>query len=66
MALDRDGAVSRLYGIGGGPTIFFVYPKGILMSQQRGELSEADMAARVRALEAASKKRLPATPDASK
>ena len=26
MALDRDGAVSGLYGVRGGPTIFFAYP----------------------------------------
>ena len=31
MAFDRDGAVSQIYGIGGGPTLFFAYPDGITM-----------------------------------
>jgi peroxiredoxin len=57
MALDRDGAVSGLYGVGGGPTIFFAYPKGVLMSKTLGELDDAALARKVEALVAGSRKR---------
>jgi peroxiredoxin len=57
MALDRDGAVSGLYGVGGGPTIFFAYPHGVLMSKTLGELDAAAFDRKVRALVAASRKR---------
>ena len=42
MAYDRDGAVSQIYGIGGGPTLVFAYPDGITMSVQLGELDDQE------------------------
>jgi peroxiredoxin len=57
MALDRDGAVSGLYGVGGGPTLFFGYPPGVLMSKYLGALDEAALTRRVEALVKASKGR---------
>jgi peroxiredoxin len=57
MALDRDGAVSGLYGVGGGPTIFFAYPRGVLMSKTLGELDEAALTRKLEALVKASRKR---------
>ncbi len=45
MAYDRDGAVSQIYGIGGGPTLVFAYPDGITMSVQLGELDDQDAGA---------------------
>jgi peroxiredoxin len=50
MALDRDGAVSGLYGVRGGPTIFFAYPRGIMMVKVLGELDRQQLASRVEAL----------------
>jgi hypothetical protein len=50
MALDRDGAVSGLYRIGGGPLTLFAYPGGITMGTAFGELDEAALVARVEAL----------------
>jgi peroxiredoxin len=57
MALDRDGAVSGLYGVGGGPTVFFAYPRGVLMSKTLGELNAAELDRKVQALVAASRER---------
>ena len=50
MALDRDGAVSGLYGVVVGPTLFFAYPGGVLMSKTLGELDEAELTRKVGAL----------------
>jgi len=57
MAYDRDGAVSQLYGIGGGPTIVFAYPHGITAYVQLGELDERALARRARRLASASRRR---------
>jgi peroxiredoxin len=57
MALDRDGAVSGLYGVVVGPTTFLVYPRGILMSKVLGELDQAQLTRRVEALVKASRER---------
>lgn len=57
MAVDRDGAVGALYGVGVGPTTFFAYPGGVLSDTALGELKEADLVTRVRALVRVSKRR---------
>jgi thiol-disulfide isomerase/thioredoxin len=57
MAVDRDGAVSRLYGVGVGPTIFFAYPRGVLSETALGELDESALERRVRELVRVSKLR---------
>lgn len=57
MALDRDGAVSGLYGIVVGPTTFLVYPRGILMSKVLGELDQAQLTRKIEALVKASRER---------
>lgn len=63
MALDRDGAVSSLYGVVVGPTTFFIYPRarpleaGVLRKVVRHEIDERTLAAEVKALVAASRKR---------
>jgi hypothetical protein len=57
MALDRDGAVSGLYGVVVGPTAFFVYPHGILMGKAYGELDQAALTRKVEALVQASRRR---------
>lgn len=56
MALDRDGAVSALYGVVVGPTTFFIYPRdrpdraGVLREVVRHELTEAALGAHIAAL----------------
>ena len=57
MALDRDGAVSGLYGVVVGPTTFFVFPKGILMGKAYGELDQAQLTRKVEALVKESRRR---------
>ena len=57
MAYDRDGAVSQLYGIGGGPTIVFAYPDGITMDVQLGDLNDRELEQRARRLLSSSRKR---------
>ena len=57
MAYDRDGAVSQIYGIGGGPTLIFAYPDGITMNVQLGELDDQGLERRARRLLSASRKR---------
>jgi hypothetical protein len=57
MAVDRDGAVSGLYGIGVGPTTFFAYPGGTAMSTAFGELDRQELIQRVRRLLRSSQKR---------
>jgi AhpC/TSA family protein len=53
VGYDRDGAVAALYRVGGCPTFAFVYPGGALESAAIGDLSAAQLAARVRRLLAA-------------
>jgi peroxiredoxin len=50
MAVDRDGAVSGLYGVGVGPTSFFAYPGGIAMETVFGELDRQELEVRLRRL----------------
>jgi peroxiredoxin len=50
MAVDPDGAVSGLYGVGVGPMTFFAYPGGIAMSTAIGELDERELVTRVQRL----------------
>ncbi len=63
MALDRDGAVSALYGVVVGPTTFFVYPRGrpgeagVLREAVRHELTEPALASHIEALVRASRQR---------
>ena len=57
MAVDRDGAVSGLYGIGVGPTTFFAYPGGTAMDTAFGELDRQELTTRVRRLIRSSQKR---------
>lgn len=47
IGLDRDGALSNLYRVGGCPTFLYVYPGGILESTSLGELDDAELAKRV-------------------
>lgn len=47
---DRDGAVASLYRVGGCPTFAYVYPGGVLQDASIGELSTAQLSARVVAL----------------
>jgi thiol-disulfide isomerase/thioredoxin len=57
IGLDRDGALSNLYRVGGCPTFVYAYPGGIQQSTSIGELDERDFFARVERLIAASKQR---------
>lgn len=57
IGLDRDGALSNLYRIGGCPTLLLAHPGGILQATAIGELTEAEMAERVRSLITASERR---------
>jgi thiol-disulfide isomerase/thioredoxin len=57
MAVDRDGAVSALYGVGVGPTTFFAYPGGTAMDTAFGELDRNELATRVRRLLRSSRER---------
>jgi thiol-disulfide isomerase/thioredoxin len=57
IGLDRDGALSNLYRVGGCPTFVYAYPGGIQQSTSIGELADRDFSARVRRLITASKQR---------
>jgi hypothetical protein len=57
IGLDRDGALSNLYRIGGCPTFIYVYPGGVLQSTSIGELSDSAFDARVNRLMASSNQR---------
>jgi thiol-disulfide isomerase/thioredoxin len=57
IGLDRDGALSNLYRVGGCPTFVYAYPGGIQQSTSIGELDDRDFLARVERLIAASKQR---------
>jgi hypothetical protein len=50
VGYDRDGAVAGLYRIGGCPTFAYVYPGGILQDAGIGQLTVAELEARVRRL----------------
>lgn len=55
VGYDRDGAVASLYRVGGCPTFAYVYPGGTLESASSGELTVAQLTARVERLLAASR-----------
>jgi thiol-disulfide isomerase/thioredoxin len=57
VGLDRDGALSNLYRVGGCPTIVYAYPGGILESTTIGELDTQQLSARVERLIGASSER---------
>ena len=57
VGLDRDGALSNLYRIGGCPSFIYAYPGGILQGTSIGEVSEGELTKRVGELIAASRKR---------
>lgn len=55
VGYDRDGAVATLYGVGGCPTFAYVYPGGTLQSASIGDLTAAQLGARIDRLLAATK-----------
>ena len=57
IGLDRDGALSNLYRVGGCPTFLYVYPGGILRDTTIGELDADELSAEVEALIDASRER---------
>jgi hypothetical protein len=57
MALDRDGAVSGLYGVVVGPTTFFAFPRGVLMTKVYGDLDQEELTGKVEALVTSSRRR---------
>jgi hypothetical protein len=57
IGLDRDGALSNLYRVGGCPTFVYAYPGGILQATSIGQLDQQPFFAKVDALIAASKQR---------
>ncbi|HWH43729.1 MAG TPA: redoxin domain-containing protein [Thermoleophilaceae bacterium] len=48
VALDRDGQVSNIFGIGGCPTTVFAKRGGVVSETRIGELDEAELRASVR------------------
>lgn len=56
VGYDRDGAVATLYRVGGCPTFAFAYPGGTLQSASIGDLSVAQLDARVHGLLRATRK----------
>ncbi|HET7417398.1 MAG TPA: TlpA disulfide reductase family protein [Solirubrobacterales bacterium] len=53
VGYDRDGAVASLYGVGGCPTFAYVYPGGTLEDASIGDLTSAQLEAKVEGLLAA-------------
>jgi hypothetical protein len=47
VGYDRDGAVGSLYGVGGCPTIAYVYPGGTLQGATIGDLTASQLRDRV-------------------
>jgi hypothetical protein len=50
VAVDPDGAVTNLYGVGGCPTTTYAYRGGEVRENDLGGLSEGELRDRVRAL----------------
>jgi thiol-disulfide isomerase/thioredoxin len=50
LGYDRDGAVARLYRVGGCPTFAYVYPGGTLQSAGIGNLTASELSGRIEAL----------------
>ena len=57
VGYDHDGLVANVYGVSVCPTITFAYPGGIVQNTTIGELDQAKLAARVRALVAGARQR---------
>jgi len=57
VGLDRDGALSNLYRVGGCPTFVYAYPGGILHATSIGQLNDQQFFAKVDDLIAASNRR---------
>jgi len=57
IGLDRDGALSNLYRVGGCPTFVYAYPGGILEATSIGQLDDAAFEAKVQHLITTSKQR---------
>jgi hypothetical protein len=57
IGLDRDGALSNLYRVGGCPTFVYAYPGGILEATSIGELDDQAFFAKVDRLIGASRQR---------
>src|SRR5262249_25946687 len=57
VGLDRDGALSNLYRVGGCPTFVYAYPGGILHATSIGQLNDQQFLAKVDDLIAASNRR---------
>jgi AhpC/TSA family len=55
VGYDRDGAVASLYKVGGCPTFAYAYPGGTLQSASIGDLTAAQLGARVERLLRASR-----------
>jgi thiol-disulfide isomerase/thioredoxin len=55
VGYDRDGAVAALYRVGGCPTFAYAYPGGTLQDASIGDLTAAQLEARVRRLLAATR-----------
>jgi hypothetical protein len=55
VGYDRDGAVASLYKVGGCPTFAYAYPGGTLESASIGDLTSAQLVARVERLLEASR-----------
>jgi hypothetical protein len=55
VGYDRDGAVARLYRVGGCPTFAYVYPGGTLYRAGIGTLGRGELAARIESLLRASR-----------
>jgi hypothetical protein len=55
VGYDRDGAVASLYRVGGCPTFAYAYPGGVLQDASIGELTTAQLDARIRTLLRASR-----------
>jgi thiol-disulfide isomerase/thioredoxin len=57
VGLDRDGALSNLYRVGGCPTFVYAYPGGIFQATSIGHLDDQQFSAKIDSLVSASKKR---------
>jgi hypothetical protein len=57
VGLDRDGALSNRYRIGGCPTFLYAYPGGILQSTTIGEIDQQELGGRIERLIEASRER---------
>ncbi|MDX6606230.1 MAG: hypothetical protein QOD14_770 [Solirubrobacterales bacterium] len=57
VGLDRDGALSNLYRVGGCPTFVYAYPGGIFQATSIGQLDDQQFFSKVDTLIAASRRR---------